>query len=266
VCQAIARIDLTAGGGPPAGCTTTVDYGLASAIGCFQRIQDSDKVPSGERAILNALVAEWNRNPPLRGLTRSYCANVEKCNGAKADTEALIEATDLYASPSTVRVNGLDITPRRGATVVFDPQLGRIVSKDATVRLGDATLISGGALNLDVSARKGRRVALGSFTGVRGLPSLGRFLPTGAVGVRHGLQDAEPHQPPQRDHPLPRDALDLLGLRRQAAEGEHRRQRGERPRLHARRPQRPRAVAEPRRRAADRRGLRLPALRPQPAV
>ena len=180
VCSAAKKVDVTLLGGPPDGCSTTVTYGLASAVGCLERITKPEDVPPRERATLDALIAAWNANPPIRQLTKFFCP-AGGCGGL--NREALIQATDFYASKSTVRVNGLDIEPVGGSTVVFHTQLGRIVSADARVRLGRSTLRAGGPLNLDVSTRSQSRVSLERFSGIRNLPVPGHFLPTGDLEI-----------------------------------------------------------------------------------
>ena len=186
VCSGISKfidqaIDLTLGGGPPAGCTTTVTSALLSAVGCLDRATKPEEVPAGEKGTIDRLVKAFNDNPPVRELVRSYCVASLDCPPRRA---ALIEATDLYYSRKTVRVNGLDVEPRRGGAVIVHPQLERVISSNATVRLGDATLKTG-EVNLDLSGRSGQRVklAVGSFTGIKRLPSLGGFLPTGELDI-----------------------------------------------------------------------------------
>ena len=44
--------DLTAQGGPPADCTTSVQFGLVDAIGCLRPLTDMGQVPAAERQML----------------------------------------------------------------------------------------------------------------------------------------------------------------------------------------------------------------------
>ena len=83
------------------------------------------------------------------------------CNDLKLDTtpcqkklESEIKKTpgSILLAQAIVRVNGLDITPDSGATVVFDANSKRVVSSHATVRImDDLVSLYSGPLTLDGS-------------------------------------------------------------------------------------------------------------------
>ena len=123
------------GGGPPPGCAATANFGVIAALGCLQAAVDEAQIPSADEKVL--------------------------CNDLKLDTtpcqkklESEIKKTpgSILIAQAIVRVNGLDITPDSGATVVFDANSKRVVSSHATVRImDDLVSLYSGPLTLDGS-------------------------------------------------------------------------------------------------------------------
>lgn len=123
------------GGGPPPGCAATANFGVIAALGCLQAAVDEAQIPSADEKVL--------------------------CTDLKLDTtpcqkklESEIKKTpgSILIAQAIVRVNGLDITPDSGATVVFDANSKRVVSSHATVRImDDLVSLYSGPLTLDGS-------------------------------------------------------------------------------------------------------------------
>ena len=141
-------------------CTPeTLEFGAVSAAGCFERVDDRAGVPKGELPILDAAIAYFNENQRRRQYVVKSCTEVfsGKCTVkegeiTRAEVDPLLRASDLRISRSAVKINGLEITPRSGATIAVFPQIGRVVSSNAVVKFGDTTvpLPDAPRVNLDV--------------------------------------------------------------------------------------------------------------------
>ncbi|MHB8656757.1 MAG: hypothetical protein ACYC91_02210 [Solirubrobacteraceae bacterium] len=127
--------DVTAGGGPPSGCATEVQFGLADAVGCLNPITSRADYPAAEGEILGRLADQT-----------CICGHLSS-SGSKVSLgglEATLSATqDPYVSTGPVRINGIDFYPNSGAAIVLVPNQDLVVSSDATMKLGGVTLQSG---------------------------------------------------------------------------------------------------------------------------
>lgn len=209
--------DTTAQGGPGPGCTTELEVGLIDATGCLTELPDPSQVPAGEAAILQGMLGEYASNPGLAFLGQWYCQNIASCQrrtlalnhgtltaltparrtesrhahrGGRTLLKAgyaLIptwETEGLYIARSTVRINGLDFTPRSGAAIAISPGFQHVVSADAVVKLGKVT-VKTGQINLDVSEGSGTvngTLPISSFDSSE-LPFAGEFPFAGTASI-----------------------------------------------------------------------------------
>jgi hypothetical protein len=133
--------DVTGQGGPPAGCATEVQFGLADAVGCLDRIAGAAGWPKAENRIFKSLVGQMSvQQCPL-------CAQASAVHGAQVSLgsfESVVVSTqDPFVSTRPVRINGIDFTPRAGAAIVLLPNQNMIISSDATMSLGGIPIQTG---------------------------------------------------------------------------------------------------------------------------
>jgi uncharacterized delta-60 repeat protein len=139
-------------------CTReTVDFGVVSAAGCFERVDGRAGVPRGELPILDAAIAYFNANDRRTDYVVRMCQELRGRNCTikegvitRAEVDPLLQASDLRISRSMVKVNGLEFHPQSGATIAVFPQIGRVISSNAIVKFGDATVPIARQVNLDV--------------------------------------------------------------------------------------------------------------------
>ncbi|MEH3052417.1 MAG: LamG domain-containing protein [Patulibacter minatonensis] len=121
----------------------TVIWGLASASGCFKRLEDESGIPAAERAVIRSHY-ESEKFPPTVVVLCNRAAKGEipqdTCDKARA---MLTVKFDVYVATSTVDLNGLKITPQAGKAVVIFPKLNRLVTSGATMKWGAMTVRSG---------------------------------------------------------------------------------------------------------------------------
>ena len=121
-----------------------------NAIGCFTRARSLDDIPAAERSLLGQLDLKFAQDLAAHGLAspdRSAHAAVSIVQAALLLRQL---ARGLHVTHDTARVNGLDITPLGGASLVLEDGIGAfvkdeayIVSTDAVVRMGNVTLYRG---------------------------------------------------------------------------------------------------------------------------
>jgi len=136
--------DITAQGGPPAGCVGQVSFGIVDAVGCFQKAPHPDNIPVAERNMVVPIFGS------VEGRSSAFAAAT---NGQLNATDKALSTRDPVISHKAVRVNGLDIIPASGAVVAIIPsdyrmttreaKTGYIVSSNATIRVGSVPLQSG---------------------------------------------------------------------------------------------------------------------------
>jgi hypothetical protein len=188
-------LDTTAQGGPGPGCTTELEVGIIDATGCLTELTDPSQVPSGEAAILQGMLGQFENNVALERFGFWNCTNITHCQTGGGLTfskdrysavTAAIQTQGLYISKSTVRINGLDFTPLNGASIAISPGFEHVVSTDAIVKVGNV-VIETGQINLDVTNHcepscTDTELPIASFDS-SGLPLAGYFPFTGTANV-----------------------------------------------------------------------------------
>jgi hypothetical protein len=129
--------DVTAGGGPPAGCATEVQFGLADAVGCLKPVLSNSDYPQAEGKLLKGMNS--------RAVCNSFCGGVSAAGQISLGAlESALSATqDPYYSTGPVRINGIDFYPAPGAAILLVPNQNFIISSNATMKLGGVPLKSG---------------------------------------------------------------------------------------------------------------------------
>jgi hypothetical protein len=137
--------DITAQGGPPAGCVGQVSFGIVDAEGCFDPAPRAEDIPLAERNVIVPIFAS------VTGKSAAFASAAPKAKLNAADRA--LATRDPVISRQAVRVNGLDIIPAAGAVVAIIPndyrlasretRTGYIVSSNATIRVGNVVLQSG---------------------------------------------------------------------------------------------------------------------------
>jgi len=138
MCQRL-RIDpivnpVNGSGGPPSGCQDEYKSGLMDAIGCFTVLDDQSQIPSPEFAMLcPGFLADPCRHASSARLNSAHLAG--PCNFS---LWCKVPYTLLpVMSESTVRVNGIDITPDVGTHFVLDVQDGNMADASAQANMLD---------------------------------------------------------------------------------------------------------------------------------
>lgn len=141
-------VDVSSNGGPPHGCNQTLDVGITEAVGCFTQIDNGRDIPPAEAAILNQQ-PQWTASG-----AHAIDASGSRVAGARAarvkptlvgqlSGPALAYFARPFVSRSEVRFNGVDYIPHGGAAILVVPELGLIISSDATVALANIPLGNG---------------------------------------------------------------------------------------------------------------------------
>jgi photosystem II stability/assembly factor-like uncharacterized protein len=181
-CQGPAsNIDITANGGPPAGCTSDVTFDVVSAIGCLDLVTDPAKVPAREAAVLEDTLRQYEGSTAWQAFGSWFCRNVANCTSVQLTHHPItwaLQTSGLWVSRQPVRIDGVDFYPARGAAIVLAPGVSRVVSSNATVKVGGLTVRTG-PVNLDTSGGCGltcasSMVAIASMD-TSGLPLVGGF-------------------------------------------------------------------------------------------
>jgi hypothetical protein len=129
--------DVTAQGGPPAGCATEVQFGLADAVGCLNAITKRSDWPAAEGKIIHQLSLATHACPNCARDSRVLSVGVGNLEQALSATE------DPYFSTKPVRINGIDFYPNNGASILLVPNQNYVISSDATMKLGGVPISSG---------------------------------------------------------------------------------------------------------------------------
>jgi|GEM_PF-1877298 len=139
---------------------TTVIFMLVEAKGCMVRTGKLDDVPAAELG----LVRSHYGNEIFDKTVNAICNSIGKLNGngkitTQKDCDDAREffkgrlsdgGLDAYFSKTSVKFNGLTITPKSGASVVIYPSQQRIISSNAKLTWGDFT-IQTGQIDLNVA-------------------------------------------------------------------------------------------------------------------
>jgi hypothetical protein len=174
--------DVTAQGGPPAGCAAEVQFGLADVVGCLTAITSRAGWPAAEGKIIHQL-----------SLGVHVCSGCAREAGAGSistgQLEGAISATqDPYFSTRPVRINGIDFVPAPGASILLIPNQNYIISSDASVKLGGVTLKRGLIiLYVPQGAGNANRVHIDDYTLSQAvqnlLPGIGGLPFDGSIGL-----------------------------------------------------------------------------------
>ncbi len=130
---------------------STVVFGVAEATGCFKRISSEKEIPDGERAVASEYEAE--------NFFIEHVSDIGYHQLHHEGSAALIDlspAEQPFVSSQPVKLDGMTITPRPGASVVVFPAIARIISSDAQVSYDGSVFgsipVKTGALNLDLDS------------------------------------------------------------------------------------------------------------------
>ncbi len=168
-----------------------VVFGTVDARGCFFQVLASDQIPERERPV----AGEWFDSQ----LKQTGCGFVKIGNGTCFTKP---EYLGVVYSTRAVKMNGMTVTPQNGASVVFYPPTGKVVSADAKVTLkgpGFGTVTAhNGPLNLSVgtgslvgtTGRFKRPLPMWSFN-ARNLPKVGGFSLDGEVSLSLVAQEGK---------------------------------------------------------------------------
>lgn len=189
ICAAHAAVadsaDLTAGGGPPAGCNQTVSFDIVEAWGCLTTVDTINQIPSKERSVLGNVVQNYIPGSGARATSASPISGVSTL----VNTQQRV----IASSTQPVRINGLDFSPSSGASIVLvgpvtagllnrDSLPAFIVSSNATISFAGVTL-EHGQIRIPLGiADKTKHVHLGDFALTRA-PLVGDLPIRGKVGV-----------------------------------------------------------------------------------
>ena len=160
--------DVTGQGGPPAGCATQVQFGLADAVGCLRRIATHGDWPKAENKIFERMLAFVSCNGP--------CAVTSAAHLTLPQFQAgVIAKQDPFFSTQPVRINGIDFYPHPGAAIVLLPDQNMVISSNAQMKVagipiqdGPVTLYvpkASGKVHIDdyTLSEQAKRIGLGSF-------------------------------------------------------------------------------------------------------
>lgn len=186
---------------PPKTCAQqNVIFSFVEARGCFTRESDVRDIPSKERAVVRSHYESERVSPTVL----SICAQAKKgtlpqarCDAAKklfAD-----KLFDAYVSKKSVKLNGVTITPKNGASVVVYPSLERVISSNAVMVWGGMRikLVPGpidlnlkGNVRITGKAKAGAKLSIPdgqatllSFDGRKDLPAIDGFRLNGQVDL-----------------------------------------------------------------------------------
>ena len=110
---------------------STVTFSVVEANGCFDHVLSEDAVPAAERAV----VTQYYNLENLPHFVQVVCA-ANPTGKACKDFLTAFGSLDLFVSHHTVKIDGMNFTPRGSGSIVLFPALQRVVSSNATVKLG----------------------------------------------------------------------------------------------------------------------------------
>lgn len=161
-----AKADTSAKTSAVCSILTTAISAQLEATGCLRKITSIGQVPAPERGILQIAANKLALKPTQTLVTSA------------------LTFSDAYVATGAITLNGLDITPKRGAAIVFWPQLKMLASSDATLGVGGVKLADRRNFVLDLTPHNGS-IDLGVFPRLAGsVTSLAGFRLAGDVAVR----------------------------------------------------------------------------------
>ena len=126
---------------------TDLAFGIIGAHGCFTQVTSPSQVPASERASADQYWSQYNGNR----VYESACVNNQhppppaECAAFKASVDKEYSA---WLAKGSIKLNGMTLSPRSGATIVVDPLDMRVFCSNATLTLGPF-LIKQGNVDLD---------------------------------------------------------------------------------------------------------------------
>lgn len=205
--------DLTDNGGPGIGCATSVQTVIIDAIGCFERVNGPRAIPIAERRLVTTVVETVFQPPTGRrsaagrlsaagARARAAAIAIPKAFGSNAygrvdpplpevasKTADIVAELDPHVAKRGVRINGIDLTPKPGASIVIWGMEKLVASSNAVVKVGPATIHSGSLVWRMPDAKRNH---LGDFNLSGSLGSaLGGLDADGRVGLDFGRFSSE---------------------------------------------------------------------------
>ena len=126
---------------------TDLAFGIIGAHGCFTQVTSPSQVPASEQASANQYWSNYvgNRVYELACVKNPNPPPADECAAFKASTDKEYSA---WLAKGTIKLNGMTLSPRSGATIVVDPLDMRVFCSNATLKLGPF-LIKQGNVDLD---------------------------------------------------------------------------------------------------------------------
>ncbi len=181
LCSGGPKVAANPGGGGPANTCDEITYGVVDAIGCFTLTDGAHPIPAREQALVDQAAG-------LTSTVRASAAHAASSPAQAAPTltpaqKKVLTSLFPHVATGTVRVNGLDMTPGPGASLVFLPALKEIVSSYATVRYGSVTLQQGKLVAKLPYAKNGVKLTGFNLTRAVPLPGISSLPLEGHVDV-----------------------------------------------------------------------------------
>ena len=134
-------------------------------------VNDISDIPRAERGI-------------VQELARAIGVGPVKPSTILKKPDLVLGAVDGYVTSGPVLVNGVEIKPGAGASIVIYSQVDRILSSNAAMNVGGITLDHRKDFSLDTRPAKGASIPLGDFPTLPGpIADLGAFTMVGDLGV-----------------------------------------------------------------------------------
>jgi hypothetical protein len=126
---------------------TDLAFALIGAHGCFTQATSPSQVPVSEQASANQYWSSYlgNRVYELACVKNPHPPSADSCAAFKAGVD---KEYSVWLSKGSIKLNGMTLSPRSGATIVVDPLDMRVFSSNATLKLGKF-LIKQGNVDLD---------------------------------------------------------------------------------------------------------------------
>ena len=149
----------------------TVDAGILRVTGCLMTVNDISDIPRAERGI-------------VKELARTIGVGPVRPSTILKKPDLVLGAVDGYVTSGPVLVNGVEIKPGAGASIVIYSQVDRILSSNAAMNVGGIKLDHRKDFSLDTRPAKGASIPLGDFPTLPGpIADLGAFKMVGDLGV-----------------------------------------------------------------------------------
>lgn len=169
-----------------------VVFGIAEAEGCFRKINPVTEIPKSEQAVASEYTAE---NFFIEHDGQLPCRFEDPtCKSATAAAFRSSPSIQPFASPKTVKLNGLIIEPSGGASVVVFPAIKRVICSHCSMyyegaSLGRIPVQPTGQVNLDLSSNLlhftdgSEKIKLFSFDTSQAFKDIGGFPINGQIEI-----------------------------------------------------------------------------------